>query len=97
MREGRPRWWGALGSLTLIVYGFIPCLQPLPDFGRLYAAYGGVFIGMSFAWAAVFDGFKPDLGDLVGSSLALVGVAVVLLWPRENHGETGPTPAPTPP
>ena len=64
--------------------GFLPTLQPLDDFGRLYAVYGGVFIGMSFCWAAVFDGAKPDMGDLVGSCIALLGVCVVLAWPRDN-------------
>jgi small multidrug resistance family-3 protein len=82
VREGRPRWWGALGSLTLIVYGFIPCLQPLPDFGRLYAVYGGVFICMAFGWARVFDGLKPDLGDVIGSSVAVLGALITLFWPR---------------
>ena len=47
VREGAPRWWAACGALVLAAYGFIPCLQPIDDFGRLYAAYGGrrVFIG----------------------------------------------------
>ena len=40
VREGAPRWWAACGGLVLAAYGFIPCLQPIDDFGRLYAAYG---------------------------------------------------------
>ena len=40
VREGAPRWWAAGGALVLAAYGFIPCLQPIDDFGRLYAAYG---------------------------------------------------------
>ena len=58
VREGAPRWWAAGGALVLAAYGFIPCLQPIDDFGRLYAAYGGIFIGMSFAWARVVDGLE---------------------------------------
>jgi len=83
VREGAPRWWAACGALVLAVYGFIPCLQPIDDFGRLYAAYGGVFIGMSFAWAKVVDGMVLDKGDIIGSAVTLVGVAIVLLWPRK--------------
>ena len=44
-RENEPWWWGLLGGMVLAVYGLIPCMQPLDDFGRLYAVYGGVFIG----------------------------------------------------
>ena len=83
VREGAPRWWAAGGALVLAAYGFIPCLQPIDDFGRLYAAYGGIFIGMSFAWARVVDGMALDRGDVIGSAVALIGVAIVLLWPRE--------------
>ena len=82
VREGKPKWWAAAGSLTLVLYGFIPTLQPLPDFGRLYAVYGGLFIAMSYGWGYVFDGMKPDLGDLIGSILALLGVCIALFWPR---------------
>ena len=62
--------------------GFVPTLQPLSDFGRLYAVYGGLFIAMSYGWGYVFDGMKPDLGDLIGSILALLGVCIALFWPR---------------
>ena len=44
---------------------------------------GGIFIGMSFAWARVVDGMALDRGDVIGSAVALIGVAIVLLWPRE--------------
>ena len=82
VREGKPWWWALLGSLTLVVYGFIPTLQPLPDFGRLYAVYGGLFIAMSYIWGVRFDGLKTDRGDVIGSIVALVGVGIALLWPR---------------
>ena len=86
MREGRPWWWALLGSLALVAYGFIPCLQPLGDFGRLYAVYGGVFVGMAFGWGRLFDGMKLDRGDLIGSAIVLVGVLVTLFWPRAPRG-----------
>jgi len=84
VRENKPLWWAAAGALILIAYGFIPTLQPLEDFGRLYAVYGGVFIGMSFGWGYFFDGVVPDRGDVVGSTIALIGVYVILFWPRDE-------------
>ena len=85
IRDNKPLSWALWGAAVLVLYGFIPTLQPIDDFGRLYAVYGGVFIGMSFAWGAVFDGIVPDRGDVIGSIVALLGVALVLFWPREAN------------
>jgi len=80
---GKKPWWFALiGSFVLVSYGFIPCLQPSDSFGRIYAVYGGFFIVMSFLFGWLLDGDKPDIGDVVGSSIALAGVLVVMFWPR---------------
>lgn len=95
-RENKPWWWALAGSALLIVYGFVPCLQPIDDFGRLYAAYGGIFIGMAYLWGRVFDGLKPDRGDLIGSLVAVVGVGIILFWPRKPAASShaaGPSPA----
>ena len=48
-----------LGGVALVGYGFIPTLQHLDDFGRLYAVYGGFFIALAFVWSYYFDGFVP--------------------------------------
>jgi drug/metabolite transporter superfamily protein YnfA len=84
VREGKPWWWSVAGSFVLVAYGFIPTLQPLDDFGRLYAVYGGVFIGLSFAWGVAVDGMVIDRGDVVGSCVALLGVLLILFYPREG-------------
>ena len=84
VRAGKPWWWALLGSLVLVVYGFIPTLQPLSDFGRLYAVYGGVFVVLSYAWGIRFDGMRVDRGDIIGSLVALAGVAIALFWPRNG-------------
>ena len=84
VREGKPKYWAVIGSVILISYGFIPTLQPVEDFGRAYAVYGGFFIFMSLIWGRVFDGMVPDLGDIIGGSLSLVGVLLMLFWPRNN-------------
>jgi len=62
----KPPWFAVVGSLVLIAYGFIPCLQPTDNFGRIYAVYGGFFIVLSLMFGWVLDGTKPDTGDTVG-------------------------------
>jgi small multidrug resistance family-3 protein len=81
VREGRAAWWGVAGGLLLVLYGLLPTLQP-SHFGRVYAAYGGVFIAMSLAWGWWMDGNRPDAPDLIGAMLALAGVGVMMYWPR---------------
>jgi len=78
----KPWWFALIGSLILVLYGFIPCAQPMDSFGRIYAVYGGFFIVMSFLLGWALDGDQPDLGDVVGGVIAMVGVLVVMLWPR---------------
>mmetsp|Transcript_29190 Transcript_29190/g.67187 ORF Transcript_29190/g.67187 Transcript_29190/m.67187 type:complete len:131 (-) Transcript_29190:72-464(-) len=82
VRESKPWWWAIAGSLVLIIYGFLPTLQPTDSFGRIYAAYGGFFILLSFLAGWWLDGTKPDKGDVVGGVVALVGALVILFWPR---------------
>jgi small multidrug resistance family-3 protein len=81
LREGRSVGWGILGGIILMSYGVIPTLQTEPAFGRVYAAYGGIFIVLSILWGRVVDGWQPDRFDLVGAAIALVGVAVII-WGR---------------
>jgi small multidrug resistance family-3 protein len=61
--------------------GVIPTLQP-SNFGRVYAAYGGVFIVLSILWGWKIDGVNPDRFDIIGGLIALIGVAVIMYWPR---------------
>jgi small multidrug resistance family-3 protein len=57
-------------------------LQPISEFGRVYAAYGGVFIALALLWGIVVDRFKPDRWDLLGAAICVVGVVVMLAPPR---------------
>ena len=82
LREQRPWPVGLLGALVLVAYGVIPTFQASPHFGRVYAAYGGVFIVLSLAWGWLFDGFKADRWDLLGALICLVGVLVIFFGPR---------------
>ena len=81
LREGRAVALGVLGGLLLFLYGVVPTLQ-LAHFGRVYAAYGGVFVVLSVLWGWWIDGHRPDVPEVVGSVLCLVGVAVIMYWPR---------------
>lgn len=83
----KPWWFALIGSVVLVAYGFIPCLQPsaaTDGFARIYAAYGGFFIVMSFliGWALEGPSAKPDVGDLVGGLISVVGALVIVFWPR---------------
>ncbi len=81
LREGKPAVYGLVGAMVLILYGVIPTLQPA-NFGRVYAAYGGVFIVLSILWGWKIDGINPDRFDIIGGLIALVGVGVIMYWPR---------------
>ncbi|MBG0740109.1 YnfA family protein [Paeniglutamicibacter antarcticus] len=82
VREGKAWWWAGLGIVALGIYGFIATLQPDANFGRILAAYGGVFVAGSLLWAVLLDGFRPDRWDVIGASVCLVGVAVIMFAPR---------------
>ena len=81
VREHRGWIWVGAGVLALGAYGFVATLQPDAHFGRILAAYGGVFVAGSLAWGMVMDGFRPDRYDVAGSLVWLVGVAVILYAP----------------
>lgn len=82
VREHRGWWWIGAGVLALGTYGFVATFQPDPHFGRILAAYGGVFIAGSLAWGVIMDRFRPDRWDLAGALIALAGVAVIMYAPR---------------
>ncbi|MBR8836620.1 MAG: YnfA family protein [Stigonema ocellatum SAG 48.90 = DSM 106950] len=81
LREGKSIWWGVLGGIALAVYGAIATLQPA-NFGRVYAAYGGVFIAMAMVWGWKVDGIPPDRYDLIGVCLGLISVLIIMFFPR---------------
>lgn len=82
LREHRGILWIAAGIMALGAYGFVATFQPDPNFGRILAAYGGVFVAGSLAWGMAVDGFRPDRWDLIGAGLCLIGVAVIMYAPR---------------
>jgi small multidrug resistance family-3 protein len=82
VREDKAWWWAALGVIALGAYGFIATLQPDASFGRILAAYGGVFVAGSLVWGMVFDKFTPDRWDIIGALICLAGVSIIMFAPR---------------
>ena len=82
VREHRGAAWIGAGVVALGAYGFVATLQEDNNFGRILAAYGGIFVAGSLAWGMVVDGFRPDRFDLVGAAICLLGVAVIMYAPR---------------
>jgi len=81
LRESKSAWYGFVGAFVLVLYGVIPTLQPA-NFGRVYAAYGGIFIVLSILWGWQVDKILPDRFDMLGGLVALIGVAIIMYWPR---------------
>ena len=81
LREGKSIGLAAIGAVVLVLYGIIPTLQPA-NFGRVYAAYGGVFIVLSILWGWRVDKILPDRFDVIGGIVALAGVTIIMYAPR---------------
>ena len=81
LREKRGLFLGFLGGLILFIYGVIPTLQQA-NFGRVYAAYGGVFVVSSIIWGIIIDKKTPDKYTVIGALITLLGVIVIFYIPR---------------
>ena len=82
VREHRGIAWAGAGIVALAAYGFVATLQDDANFGRILAAYGGIFVAGSLAWGVVADGFHPDRFDIIGAAVCLIGVGVMMFAPR---------------
>ncbi|MCC8423361.1 YnfA family protein [Mucilaginibacter sp. UR6-11] len=83
LKEGKPVWFGLMGGAILIAYGIVATWQTA-NFGRVYAAYGGIFIIMALIWAWKVDGFHPDKYDIIGALIAVIGACIIIYMPRNN-------------
>ncbi len=82
VREHRGVWFVGAGIVALGAYGFVATLQPDPNFGRILAAYGGIFVAGSLAWGMLVDGYRPDRYDVIGAIVCLAGVSLIMYAPR---------------
>ncbi len=82
LRLDAPRWWLAVGLLSLSLFAYALTLVDTEFAGRAFAAYGGVYILASLLWMWAVEGARPDRFDLAGASLCLVGAGVILWAPR---------------
>jgi small multidrug resistance family-3 protein len=78
LREGKNTWFALLGAVVLIIYGVVATLQPA-NFGRVYAAYGGIFIILAILWGWQIDKIAPDRFDLIGGLIALIGTSIIMV------------------
>ena len=81
LRENKSWWVGLLGGIILVAYGIVATLQTA-NFGRVYAAYGGIFIAMAIIWGWKVDGIIPDRYDIIGGLIALLGMGIIMFAPR---------------
>lgn len=82
LKEGKPWWYAVVGGLILALYGVVATLQT-SGFGRVYAAYGGIFIVLALLWAWKVDNFRPDKYDIIGALIALIGAGIIIYMPRK--------------
>ena len=81
LRKNKKLLLGLIGAIILFIYGIIPTLQPA-HFGRVYAAYGGIFIVSSIIWGVTIDKKRPDRHEILGSLIAFIGALMIFYAPR---------------
>ncbi len=83
LKENKPFWFGISGMAILAIYGVVASLQPA-NFGRVYAAYGGIFVVMSLLWSFKIDHVVPDKYDIIGALVVLFGALIIFYAPRSR-------------
>lgn len=81
LREGKSIWLLLPAALSLMLFAWLLTLHPTAS-GRVYAAYGGVYIFVAVLWLWAVDGIRPSVWDLMGSAVALLGMAIIMFAPR---------------
>lgn len=81
LRDGRSAWLLVPAVLSLVVFVWLLSLHPTAA-GRVYAAYGGVYVGVAVLWLWAVDRIQPTVTDLLGVGVTLVGMAIIMFGPR---------------
>lgn len=83
LKKNGSAWLLLPAALSLALFAWLLTLHPT-EAGRIYAAYGGVYIGVAILWLWLVDSQKPTSWDLVGAAVAIVGMAIIMLGPRQG-------------
>lgn len=83
LKEDKSIWLLLPAAFFLALFAWLLSLHPTAA-GRVYAAYGGVYIFVAILWLWVVDGIRPTLWDVVGASVALLGMAIIMFAPRAS-------------
>ena len=83
LRQGKSPWLLVPGALSLMLFAWLLSLHPTAA-GRTYAAYGGVYIAVAILWLWIVDGIAPSRWDMLGSAVALAGMAIIIWAPKNN-------------
>ena len=81
--HGRSVWLLVPAAFSLAAFVWLLTLHPSAA-GRVYAAYGGVYVGVAIVWLWAVDGIKPTTTDWVGVAVALLGMGIMLFGPRSS-------------
>jgi len=81
LKKSAPAWVLLPGALSLALFAWLLSLHPTAA-GRVYAAYGGVYVGTAIFWLWLVDGVRPTSWDIAGVLIVLVGMGVIILGPR---------------
>ena len=84
LRHDKPVWWVAVAAASLGLFTWLLTLHPTDNAGRVYAAYGGVYIAASLLWMWLVEKQMPDRWDALGSAVCLFGALVIYFGPRGN-------------
>ena len=81
LSHGKSAWLLVPGALSLAAFAWLLSLHPTAS-GRVYAAYGGVYIFVAIVWLWAVDGVRPSAWDVAGVAVALLGMALIAFQPR---------------
>ena len=81
LKQGKPAWLLLPAAASLALFAWLLTLHDTTGAGRVYAAYGGVYIGVALVWLWAVDGSRPTPWDVAGVLVALAGMAIIMLQP----------------
>jgi small multidrug resistance family-3 protein len=83
LRHNRSYWLFVPAMASLAAFAWLLTLHPFAA-GRTYAAYGGVYVSVAVIWLALVDQQRPDVWDIAGASITLIGMAVIYFGPHKS-------------